>query len=303
MMHKDKIEQANRQIRAITIVGIITNVVLAVVKAAVGLLAGSMSLVFDAIHSISDTATDIVVLFGIHFGSKEPDIEHPYGHGRAETFSAAVVAIVLIVAGCFMIQKASIAVAMAPLAVEPPPINQVVFWVALLSIIAKEALYIVTRRVAVKTHSPSLYANAWHHRSDALSSVAVAVGFIAMKFGFEDGDHIAAIVVGLMIILVGAKVFGGCLHEFAERSVDTDTIGQIEDIIASESQVRHWHKLRTRSAGREIFLDLHILVDPALNITEAHKIAESLENSMHAQITRPVNITIHIEPDNPELRK
>lgn len=303
MMHKDKIEQANRQIRAITIVGIITNVVLAVVKAAVGLLAGSMSLVFDAIHSISDTATDIVVLFGIHFGSKEPDIEHPYGHGRAETFSAAVVAIVLIVAGCFMIQKASLAVAMAPLAVEPPPINQVVFWVALLSIIAKEALYIVTRRVAVKTHSPSLYANAWHHRSDALSSVAVAVGFIAMKFGFEDGDHIAAIVVGLMIILVGAKVFGGCLHEFAERSVDTDTIGQIEDIIASESRIRHWHKLRTRSAGREIFLDLHILVDPALNITEAHKIAESLEDSMHAQITRPVNITIHIEPDNPELRK
>ena len=302
-MHKDKIEQANRQIRAITIVGIITNVVLAVVKAAVGLLAGSMSLVFDAIHSISDTATDIVVLFGIHFGSKEPDIEHPYGHGRAETFSAAVVAIVLIVAGCFMIQKASLAVAMAPLAVEPPPINQVVFWVALLSIIAKEALYIVTRRVAVKTHSPSLYANAWHHRSDALSSVAVAVGFIAMKFGFEDGDHIAAIVVGLMIILVGAKVFGGCLHEFAERSVDTDTIGQIEDIIASESRIRHWHKLRTRSAGREIFLDLHILVDPALNITEAHKIAESLEDSMHAQITRPVNITIHIEPDNPELRK
>ena len=302
-MHKNKIKQANRQIKAITIVGVITNVVLAVVKAAVGLLAGSMSLVFDAIHSISDTATDIVVLFGIYFGSREPDIEHPYGHGRAETFSAAVVAIVLIIAGCFMIQKASIVVAMAPIAAEPAGINQVVLWVALLSIIAKEALYIVTRRVAIKTHSPSLYANAWHHRSDALSSVAVAVGFIAMKFGFEHGDHIAAIVVGLMIILVGAKVFGGCLHEFAERSVDTDTVAQIEDIIASESQIAHWHKLRTRSAGREIFLDLHILVDPALNITEAHKIAESLENSMHAQITRPVNITIHIEPDNPELRK
>ena len=302
-MHKDKIEQANRQIRAITIVGVITNIALAVVKAAVGLLAGSMSLVFDAIHSISDTATDIVVLFGIYFGSKEPDIEHPYGHSRAETFAAAIVAIVLIVAGCFMIQKASIAVAIAPIAAEPSGISQMVLWVALLSIIAKEALYIATRRIAVKTHSPSLYANAWHHRSDALSSVAVAVGFIAMKFGFDHGDHIAAIVVGLLIILVGAKVFGGCLHEFAERAVDTDTVAQIENIIASESQIAHWHKLRTRSAGREIFLDLHILVDPALNITEAHKIAESLENSMHAQITRPVNITIHIEPDNPELRK
>jgi len=301
-MHKNKIKQANRQIKAVTVAGVIVNIILAIVKAIVGLLAGSMSLVFDAIHSVSDTATDIVVLFGIYFGSREPDIEHPYGHGRAETFSAAVVAIVLIIAGCFMIQKASIAVAIVPIAAKPPAINQVVFWVALLSIIAKEALYIVTRRIAVKTHSPSLYANAWHHRSDALSSVAVAVGFIAMKFGFEHGDHIAAIVVGLMIILVGAKVFGGCLHEFAERSVDTDTVAQIEDIIASESRICHWHKLRTRSAGREIFLDLHILVDPALNITEAHRIAESLEDTIHAQLTRPVNITIHIEPDNPELR-
>jgi cation diffusion facilitator family transporter len=301
-MHNDKIEHANTQIRAVTIAAIIANVTLAIVKAVVGLLAGSMSLLFDAIHSISDTATDIVVLFGISFGSKEPDIEHPYGHGRAETFSAAIVAIVLVIVGCFMIQKASMAVA-RPTMSEAGGINQIVLWVAILSIIAKEALYWVSRKIAVKTHSASLYANAWHHRSDALSSVAVAVGFIAMKFGFDHGDYIAAIVVGLMIILVGVKILGGCLHEFAERSVDTGTVAQIEKIIASEGRIRHWHKLRTRSAGREIFLDLHILVDPVLTITEAHEIAEALEDTMHAQITRPVNITIHIEPDSPELRK
>jgi len=209
---------------------------------------------------------------------------------------------VLIVVGCFMIQKASLAAAKAPILTETGGINLTVLLVAVLSIVVKELLYRVSRKIAVKTHSASLYANAWHHRSDALSSVAVAVGFIAMKFGFDHGDHIAAIIVGLMIILVGAKILGGCLHEFAERSVDTGTVAQIEEIIASECRIRHWHKLRTRTAGREIFLDLHILVDPALNITEAHEIAESLEDSMHAQIARPVNITIHIEPDSPELR-
>jgi cation diffusion facilitator family transporter len=182
-------------------------------------------------------------------------------------------------------------------------IGWIVCWVAVVSIVVKEVLYLITRKVAVKTDSSALYANAWHHRSDALSSIAVVVGFISLKLGYVHGDQVATIVVGLLIVLVGVRILVGCFEEFAERSADSATVGQIEGIIASENRIRQWHRLRTRNVGREIFIDLHILVDPQLDITAAHEIAESLEETMHARITRPVNITVHVEPDRPELRK
>jgi cation diffusion facilitator family transporter len=157
--------------------------------------------------------------------------------------------------------------------------------------------------VAIESHSTALYANAWHHRSDAASSLAVFIGFIALRIGFKYGDQIAAIVVGLMIIYVAAKIISQCLSEFAESSVDKKTTEQIKQIINSSPSIRDWHKLRTRTVGREIFLDLHVLVDPELNISAAHEISESRERSLHEQIPRPVNIVIHIEPDLAALRE
>jgi len=295
---------ANRRIKRVTYLGAGVNFVLSVVKTVVGLLSGSMALVADGIHSISDMATDAVLLLGVYFGSKEPDPEHPYGHGRLETFSTLFIGLVLVLGGGGIIQRASTAIVKIHSGqIMPEDIGSGLIWIVVLSIVAKEALYQLTKKVAVGVYSSALYANAWHHRSDAASSVAVLLGFIAMRFGYEHGDHIAAIVVGLMIIFVGARIVGGCLHEFAERSVDSQTIERIEHIISSESRVRQWHKLRTRSAGREIFLDLHILVDPQLNIIDAHKIAESLEEAISEQIVRPVNVMVHVEPDKPEQRK
>ena len=172
--------------------------------------------------------------------------------------------------------------------------------VASISIIVKELIYRITKKVAVKSHSAALYANAWHHRSDALSSIAVVIGFGALKFGFDYGDQLAAIVVGVMIILVGVKITGDCFRELTESAIDASTIEQITQIINSRERIHDWHKLRTRNVGREVFLDLHILVDPQLSIIEAHDISESLENAIHEQIVRPVNITVHIEPDDRE---
>lgn len=303
-MKDSKTQAAGRQIKNITYVGVAINIALAVVKSLVGLITGSMALFADGIHSVSDTATDVVVLLGVQLGAKDPDPEHPYGHGRLETCAAVIVAIVLVAVGAVMIRQASLAIARSHStegAFEPLPAS--VLWVALVSVAAKELLYRATRKIAVATGSSALYANAWHHRSDALSSVAVVIGFVAMKFGYEHGDHVATVAVGLMIILVAVKIIEGCLHEFAERAVDSGTMEEIKQIIGSEQRIRQWHKLRTRSAGREIFMDLHILVDPQLNITEAHEISEALEDTMHAQIARPVNITVHVEPDKPELRK
>ena len=298
-MNSEKIENSNKQIRGVTYLGVVVNVVLSALKVSVGLVAGSMALLADGIHSLSDMATDIVVLLGVHFGSRKPDTEHPYGHGKIEVFSAVSIALVLVIVGMGMIYKAAMAMAVSD--VSKP--GTVVAIVAIISIISKEVLYRITKKVAVTLHSPALYANAWHHRSDALSSVVVVVGLVAMMLGFVYGDRIAAMLVGLMIILVGVRVIVDNLHELVDVAVDENTVSQIKEIISSKDQIRQWHKLRTRTVGREVFLDLHILVDPDLSVAAGHTIAESLEESFHEQMIRPVNITVHIEPDMPEFRK
>ena len=273
------------------------NLVLAAIKIVIGMVSGSMALVADGVHSLSDMVTDVVVLMGVQLGSKGPDKGHPYGHGRIETFSALVVAIILGIVGGFMIYKASMAIISIHLGQnEVPKIGMGVLWAALISVVAKEALYWATRKVAMIVHSPALYANAWHHRSDAASSLAVMIGFIAFRLGYEHGDQVAAIIVGIMIISVAAKVLRDCMDEFAERAVDSGTVKKIKVAIESEHRIKSWHKLRTRNVGRQIFLDLHILVAPELNVVEAHEIAESLESSIKTNLTRPVNITIHVEP-------
>jgi cation diffusion facilitator family transporter len=280
MAHQHRHEIDGRQIKSITYVGVIINIALAAVKIAIGFTAASLALVADGVHSLSDVATDAVVLLGVHLGSKKPDRTHPYGHGRAETFSAVFVALALLAVGAAMIHYATMAIARDEITI--PRVE--VLAAAVISIAAKEWLYRATRKIAIRSKSPALYANAWHHRSDALSSVAVVVGFLLLQVGFGHGDQLAAIAVGLMIIWVGVKVIGDCLRELAESAADQDTIEHIKKIISSNSSIRQWHKLRTRSVGREVFLDLHILVDPDLNITAAHEIAESLERALHEQI-------------------
>lgn len=299
MMDAYKIETANKRIRSVTNLGVITNIALFILKTTVGFVAGSMALIADGIHSLSDLVTDLAVLIGVQFGSRKPDRSHPYGHGRVETFSAVFIALALALVGSTMIYHAAADIAEGKVAMP----GNVVLVVALISITAKELLYKITRKTAIQSHSPALYANAWHHRSDALSSVAVLIGFVSLKFGFIYGDQIAAIAVGIMVVLVGVRVLGQCLSEFSEHAVDAKLIEQITQIIASESRIHHWHNLRTRMMGREVFLDLHILVSPELSITAAHEIAENLENTLHNQVARPVNITVHVEPDRPDLRK
>ena len=298
-MTDSKQEVANKQIRNVTNLAIAINIALCAVKVIVGLLAASMSLVSDGIHSLSDMTTDLMILVGVYLGSKRPDQKHPYGHGRLETLATAAIAIALLLVGMGTIYYAVADITRNRIRTPHLP----VLIVAILAIIAKESISRITRRVAVKTHSAALYANAWEQRSDAFSSLAVIIGYFAMKFGFHHGDQIATVVVGTMIALVGIKVIGGCIDELSESAVDAETIEHIKGIINTNGQIHQWHKLRTRLVGREVFLDVHILVDPGLSIAAAHEISENLERSLHEQITRPVNITVHIEPDLPELRK
>ena len=292
MPNSEKMIAGNEQIRSVTNIGLLTNAILTVLKVAFGILTGSMALVADGIHSFSDMATDIAILVGVYFGAKKPDSKHPYGHGWAETFSAVFVAVVLLLLGMGMIYEAAADIARSRY-IKP---TFVVLWIAVCSVIVKEILYYITKRTAIKLHSSMLYANAWHHRSDSLSSLAVILAVIAYKFGFDYADQIATTIIGLMIILVAVKIIGDSFGQFTAQAVDSKTSQQIEKIIASQTQIRKWHKMRTRVIGREMFLDMHILVDPNLSITEAHAVSEILEMKLHEQIVYPVNITIHIEP-------
>jgi len=298
-MSQNRQETATRQIRLVTYLSIAANVVLIAVKLVIGFITSSLSLLADGIHSVSDMLTDLAVLLGLYFGSKKPDSSHQYGHGKLETLAAVMIALGLLSVGLGMIYYAALDIARDN--VTRP--ENLVLIVAIGAITIKEVVYRVTKVVAIKYHCPAALANAWHDRADALSSVAVIAGVISQKFGFHHGDQIAAIGIGIMVVLVATKLIGNCLGELIEKAVDEATIEKIRDIIKANGQIRQYHRLRTRTVGREVFLDLHILVDPDLSIAAAHEISQNLENALNQQLTRPVNITIHIEPDIPALRK
>jgi cation diffusion facilitator family transporter len=298
-MGEDKQQSATRQLRLVTYLSIAANVFLISGKFIVGFITGSLSLLADAIHSVSDMLSDIAVLLGLYFGSKKPDSTHQYGHGKLETLAAIVIALGLLGVGLGMIYYAALDIAKDN--VTRP--RNLVLAAAIGAIIVKEVVYRVTKVVAMKYHCPAALANAWHDRADALSSVAVIIGVIAQKFGFYHGDQIAAIGIGIMVVLVGAKLMWDGIGELIERAVDQATLEQIQDIIKADGQIRQYHRLRTRTVGREVFLDFHILVDPNLNIACAHEISQNLEDALNNQLSRPVNITIHIEPDIPSMRK
>ncbi len=298
-MNDDKQNIASRQLRGVTYLSIAANVFLIAGKFTVGFITGSLSILADAVHSVSDMLTDIAVLLGLYFGSKKPDSEHPYGHGKLETLAAIAIALGLLGVGLGMIYYAALDIAKDN--VTHP--RNLVLAAAVGAIAIKEVVYRVTKAAAMKYHCPAALANAWHDRADALSSVAVIAGVISQKFGFSHGDQVAAIGIGVMVVIVATKLMGDCLGELIEKAVDQATIKQIKDVIKANGRIRQYHRLRTRTIGRQVFLDLHILVDPDLNIAAAHEIAESLEGALHSQITRPVNITVHIEPDIPSMRK
>jgi cation diffusion facilitator family transporter len=280
-------------IRRITLVGLAINVFLIIVKFFIGLLTGSMALIADGLHSLSDMLTDIIVIVGAYFSDMPPDESHPYGHGKIETFSALGVSLFLIATGGAIAVDSGLALYSHQSFIPGFP----VIGAALVSIVLKEILYHATRRVARQTHSPSVLANAWHHRSDALSSVAVLLGGVAGLFGFDHGDQVAGIVVGIMVTGAGGSIASGAIGDLMERSIGEADLKTIRACLEAHPKARSWHRLRTRKVGREIFLDAHVLVDPALTVAEGHAVAHEIQEAICAQITLPMNFTIHIEPE------
>jgi len=293
-------EIVRKRIRNVTLWGMAVNIFLALAKVAGGLAVTSLALVADGMHSLTDLVTDAAVLISSRAARRPPDRNHPYGHGKFETVSAQLIGLLLFIIGVGF-GWSSIKALLGQEKMFPGPL---VVLLAFLSLLAKEITFQVTRRVARDTHSASLYANAWHHRSDALSSLAVLFGGVASILGFGYGDQIAGLVVAIMIMAVGARIIFDNLKELSEHAIDEDMVKTVAELLTENRDICHWHKLRTRKIGAEIVIDVHIHVDPELTVRESHALTLDIEEAIANNLSQPVTTLVHVEPcTDEEMRR
>lgn len=290
--------ERQKKIRSITLWGALLNIFLMILKIFSGILIRSSALIADGIHSFSDLATDIVVLIGTRLSHRPPDETHPYGHGKMETIASQLIALTLVVLSVGLIWSAGTSIYRH----EQNYPGFMVLIVAVVSVISKEIIFFMTRKVARITGSVALYANAWHHRSDSLSSVAVLIGGGVSLFGWGYADQTATIVVGFMIMGVAGKIFFEGLVELSEHAADSESIQKIEEVLSEEKEVSSWHALRTRKLGAELFVDVHVLVNPILSVLESHNISAKIEKEIKQKLSKPVNVLVHIEPNINEMQ-
>jgi cation diffusion facilitator family transporter len=283
----------------ITHLSIWTNVVLTLLKFAAGIFGRSQALVADAIHSLSDFATDFAVLLGLRLSSKPRDHDHAYGHGKYETLAAAVVGLAL---GAVAFHVASSSIQRIFLAMQgdllPAP-SIYAFWAAVASIAAKEALYHATMRVFRSTGSAALEANAWHHRSDALSSIATAAGVGAAALlgrQWRILDPIAALFVSLFLLRVAWNLLRRHLGDLTDRNLDPSLCAEILAIARAVPGILEPHNLRTRRVGRTCVIDLHVRMRADLPLRDAHEIASALERALRERFGKETIANLHLEP-------
>ncbi|PVV16745.1 MAG: cation transporter, partial [gamma proteobacterium symbiont of Ctena orbiculata] len=260
--------------RRVAVVGALTNTVLAILKLLFGWLGHSQSLIADGVHSLSDLLTDALVLFSARHAQEAPDEEHPYGHGRFETIGTLVLGGFLLTVGLGIVWDAGERLFSPEQLLKPEPIT---LFVAAFSILANEGLFFYTRHFANRINSNLLRANAWHHRTDSVSSVVVLVGIGGTMLGLPYLDAIAAVLVGLMILKIGWDLGWTASQELADAGLEKESISEIRDVIGTISGVKSVHMLRTRKLGGHAMADVHVQVDPWLSVSEGHRIAEVVQ--------------------------
>ncbi len=287
-----------QEVNRITLYGLLINLVLTTLKFAAGVLGQSQAVVADAVHSLSDSATDIVVLVGARFWGKPADADHPYGHRKVESFATAFIGLALGAVGLGLGYNAIITLHEQHAA---PP-SFLAFGAALLSILVKEWLYRWTIRVGKQTRSSAVIANAWHHRSDALSSipVAVAVGTSFLLPSWSFLDHVATVAVALFILQATWMIMAPPLHDLLERGAEEEVVRSIDACVRALPGVRDLHKIRSRSVSSALFIDLHVHVDSHLNIEQGHVIAGQVKTALLASDLGIVDVLVHIEPFAPD---
>jgi len=294
---RPNVEQRAQVTRRVTWIGVWINVVLTILKILVGILAHSQSLIADGIHSLSDLLSDGVVLYAAHHARQAADAQHPYGHGRFETAATLGLAVLLLLVGAGLVWDAGNRLFSPAMLLRP---GVIVLYVALLSVVTKEWLYHYTRRAARRVHSDMMLANAWHHRSDAVSSVVVFIGVAGTMAGLPYLDAVAATIVGLMIAKIGVDLTLGALRELVDTGLDDQRIRTIRDTILAVGGVSNIHMLRTRRLGGVAVADVHVLVEPRLSVSEGHMIGLMVEQRLKQVVDDLGEVTVHIDPEDDE---
>lgn len=283
-----------RKIQQVTLIGLFANIFLSIIKFIIGFLGNSQAVIADALHSFSDTTSDFIILFGVKYWTAPPDEDHPYGHHKIESFITILIGVILVVVAGAIGYEGIIALmedsrpGVKPLAALGPAI----------SIVIKEILFKITYKTGIETNSPSLKANAWHHRTDAISSIpvllAVAATFIDPYFAFL--DQVGAIVVSAFIIKIGLTILFKNINDLLDTGVSRKKIDEIKQIIISTKDVEGVHKIRTRKLANYIYIDLHLEVDGSLSVIRGHDISENVKQALLKNNPKIIDVMVHLEP-------
>lgn len=280
--------------RRVTLISVAANLLLAVAQVIIGYLGHSQALIADGFHTLSDLVTDFMVLYALWHGRKAADEEHPYGHGRIETAVTMILGAVLLLVAVGIAARAIWRLAMHEVFVTPAALT---LWVAIVTLVVKEGMYQFTVRVADRYDSDMLRANAWHHRSDAVSSLIVVAGIGGALLGFLYLDSVAAIVVALMIVKVGWELATRSLRELVDTGLPRADLETIRRTILSVSGVKAVHALRTRRVGGRALVDVHIIVDERLSVSEGHQISEAVRSRLIEEIAPVADVMVHIDTE------
>jgi len=278
-----------------TYVGAGVNVFQTLIKIGFGILGQSAALIADGIHSLSDLLSDLLVIIAVKMGSREADYEHPYGHRRFETIATVLLGTGLIaVSGAIVwhvLERMS-----TPEKLLIPDVNTLA--IAALSILVNEWLYHYTKRIAKETRSKLLLANAWHQRSDAISSVVVLFGIGAVLLGYPFADAIAALVVALMVAKIGLNLVFDSIKELVDTSLPPELVAEIREAIHQIDGVEGIHLLRTRQMGEDAYIDAHIVVDPRITVSEGHSIGDAVRDDLIRRFDDVMDVLVHVDPED-----
>ena len=291
-----------KEIYKVTLAGSVVNVVLTAFKFVAGILGHSAAMLADAVHSLSDLLTDLVVMVFVRISSKPADRRHDYGHGKFETLATALIGVaLLIVAGGIIFHSAGSLVDWFRGEDLPKP-GMLALWAALISILLKELTFQFTVRRGRKLRSSVVEANAWHHRSDALSSIGALVGIGgAILFGdrWTVLDPLASLIVGFFIVYAAWKLLKNCIDDLTETSLPDDVEKEILGIITSFPDVQDPHNLRTRRIGDHYAIEIHIRMDGNLPLVQAHDRTNDIERALEARFGPETHVVVHVEPVKP----
>ena len=279
----------------VSIISIIANVVLAAFKLVAGVFAHSGAMISDAIHSASVVFSTFVVMIGIKIASKEPDEEHPYGHERMECVAAIILATILCITGLGIGKNALSNITGNSGEMAVPGVLALI--AAIVSIIVKEAMFWYTRHYAKKIDSGALMADAWHHRSDALSSIGAFIGIIFARMGYVMMDSIACLVICVFIVKAAYDIFKDAIDKMVDKSCSLEVEAEIRTIVMSVDGVKGIDSLSTRLFGNKMYVDIEIRADGEKTLNETHEIAEAVHDSIEAQFEKVKHIMVHVNPD------